>query len=337
MAKLFESFTVHHMTLKNRLVMAPMCTYEATETGTVQPFHIIHYSSRAVGGIGLIITEATAVLANGRISNNDLGIWSDEHIEGQRQIVHNVHQYGAKIGIQLAHAGRKSTVDGRMVAPSPIAFNDSYRTPEEMSKDDIEEVIFAFQQAAKRAAKAGYDVIEIHAAHGYLINSFLSPLTNKRTDTYGGSAENRYRILRDIIDGVSVHWQGPLFVRVSAHDYTEGGLVAEDYVQVARWMAAQGVHLIDVSSGAVVPAEIDAHPLYQVPFAKTIKEGANIAVGAVGLITTGQLAEKVLQDRHADLIFIGRELLRDPYFPYRAAQQLEHSLEPTVAVYKRGW
>ncbi|WP_342558865.1 NADPH dehydrogenase NamA [Metasolibacillus sp. FSL K6-0083] len=337
MVKLFESYTVQDVTLRNRIVMAPMCTYEANSDGEVQPFHLTHYGSRAVGGVGLIITEATAVLPEGRISSNDLGIWDDYHIEGQKKIVEQVHAYGAKAGVQLAHAGRKSTVDGRIVAPSALAFNENYRTPEEMTLADIKAVVQAFADAAIRAQQAGFDILEIHAAHGYLVNTFLSPLTNKRTDEYGGNAENRYRLLRNIIDAIRVKWDGPLFVRVSANEYTEGGLVPEDFIQFARWMVTQNVNLIDVSSGAVVPATISAYPLYQVPFAKTIKIGANVAVGAVGLITTGQEAEQVVQDGSADLIFIGRELLRDPYFPYRAAQQLDVTLEPTVAVYKRGW
>ncbi|MEC1178186.1 NADPH dehydrogenase NamA [Metasolibacillus meyeri] len=337
MVKLFESYTIRDITLKNRIVMAPMCTYEANAHGEVQPFHLTHYGSRAVGGIGLIITEATAVLPEGRISTNDLGIWNHHHIEGQSAIVAQAHAYGAKIAIQLAHAGRKSTVGGRIVAPSALAFDENYHTPEEMTTADIEAVIQAFADAATRAQQAGFDVLEIHAAHGYLVNTFLSPLTNKRTDSYGGSTENRYRLLRNIIDAIRVNWDGPLFVRVSAHDYTEGGLVPEDFIQFARWMSSQGVDVVDVSSGAVVPAIINAYPLYQVPFAKTIKEGANVAVGAVGLITTGHEAEQVLQDGGADLIIIGRELLRDPYFPYRAAKQLDVPFEPTVAVYKRGW
>ncbi|WP_042475383.1 NADPH dehydrogenase NamA [Bacillus ndiopicus] len=337
MVKLFDSYTIREITLKNRIVMAPMCTYEAKEDGEVQPFHLTHYGSRAVGGVGLIITEATAVLPEGRISSNDLGIWDNHHIEGQSKIVAQAHAYGAKAAIQLAHAGRKSTVDGRVVASSALAFSENYRTPEEMTLEDIETVVQAFAGAAIRAQQAGFDVLEIHAAHGYLVNTFLSPLTNKRTDDYGGSAENRYRLLRNIIDAIRLKWDGPLFVRVSAHDYTEGGLVPEDFIQFARWMATQGVDVIDVSSGAVVPATINAYPLYQVPFAKTIKEGANVAVGTVGLITTGQEAEQVLQEDSADLIIIGRELLRDPYFPYRAAQQLGVTLEPTVEVYKRAW
>lgn len=337
MVKLFASYQVRNVTLKNRIVMAPMCTYEANSDGMVQPFHLTHYGSRAVGGVGLMITEATAILPEGRISVNDLGIWDDQHIEGQRQIVEQAHAYGAKIAIQLAHAGRKATVDGRSVAPTALAFNENYRIPEEMTLEDIDIVVQAFANAALRAQQAGFDVLEIHAAHGYLVNTFLSPLTNKRTDDYGGNAENRYRLLRNIIDAIRSKWDGPLFVRISAHDYTEGGLVPEDFIQFARWMTSQGVDLIDVSSGAVVPATINAYPLYQVPFAKTIKEGANVEVGAVGLITTGQEAEQVLQDGGADLILIGRELLRDPYFPYRAAKQLDVPFEPTVEVYKRGW
>ncbi|MEO4052572.1 NADPH dehydrogenase NamA [Solibacillus sp. CAU 1738] len=337
MTKLFEPFTIRGVTLKNRIVMAPMCTNEASENGEVQPFHIVHYTSRAMGEVGLIMLEATAVEREGRIQPRDLGIWNDGHINGLQQLVSQLKAYGAKTAIQLAHAGRKATVDGRLLAPSAIAFNETYGTPNEMTTEDIQNIVIAYTDAAIRAKEAGFDVFEIHAAHGYLLSSFLSPLTNERDDEYGGSEENRYRFLREVIDAIRSVWDGPLFVRVSANDFAPGGLEASDFVQFSRWMAPQEVDLIDVSSGGVVPANIVSYPLYQVPFAKTIKAGANVQTGAVGLITTGTEAEQVLQQGSADLIFIGRELLRDPYFPYRAAKQLGVDLEPTVAVYKRGW
>jgi NADPH2 dehydrogenase len=316
--------------------MAPMCMYEAKEDGFVQPFHIVHYASRAVGGTALILLEATAVVPEGRITYQDLGIWTDAHIEGLTQLTEQLKQYGAVPGIQLAHAGRKATVDGDIFAPSAIAFNENYKTPNEMTVDQIDKVTQAFKDAAKRAIAAGFEVLEIHAAHGYLVNEFLSPLTNKRDDEYGGSAENRYRLLRNIIDEIRSIWDGALLVRVSAFDYADGGLNAEDYVQFGRWMKAQDVDLIDVSSGAVVPAAIDAYPLYQVPLAETVRN-CGLPVGAVGLITTGEEAESILQNEQADLIIIGRELLRDPYFSYHAAKQLQVELKPTVDTYKRGW
>lgn len=337
MTKLFTPFKLRGMTLKNRIVMAPMCMYEAESDGFVQPFHLLHYASRAMGQVGLILTEATAVLPEGRITERDLGIWSDDHIEGLAQVVSQMKAYGAKTGIQLAHAGRKATVPGSTYAPSAIAFDDSYKVPQALTLEEIKASVEAFRFAAERAIKAGFDVLEIHAAHGYLINEFLSPLTNKRDDQYGGSPENRYRFLREIIDSIRSIWQGPLLVRVSAHDYHEDGLTPEDYVQFALWMKSQDVDLIDVSSGAVVPAKINAFPLYQVPFAAKIKHEAHVPVGAVGLITTGQEAEQVLQEDEADLIFIGRELLRDPYFPYHAAKTLQVEIDPPSKTYIRAW
>ncbi len=299
-------------------------------------WHRVHYASRAVGQAGLIILEATAVQPQGRISPQDLGIWSDAHIEGLKSITSLIHQNGAAAGIQLAHAGRKSEVDGPIQAPSALAFSNDYKTPFEMSQEEIRETVGAFVKASKRAVKAGFDLLELHAAHGYLINEFLSPLSNRRTDEYGGSSENRYRFLREIIDGVRSVWQGPLFVRISAEDYSDGGMTAELYTEMAVWMKEQGVDLIDVSSGALVPAAIHPYPGYQVPFSETIRQGAAIPTGAVGLITSGMQAEEILRNKRADLILIGRELLRDPYWPYGAARELHTEIEPPVQ-YDRGW
>lgn len=317
--------------------MAPMCMYSSeNEDGKVEDFHMTHYVSRAVGQVGLIIQEATAVTPQGRISSKDLGIWSDDHIEGLFRLTSQIKSYGTKTGIQLAHAGRKAMVDGEILAPSAIPFNEDMKTPKEMTLEDIHEVIEAFKQGALRAKKSGFDVIEIHAAHGYLINEFLSPLSNKRTDEYGGTAENRYRFLRETIEAVKEVWDGPLFVRVSASDYQSDGMKPEDYVTLSKWMKEQGVDLIDVSSGAVVPARIHAYPGYQVPFAEAIKHGADIDTGAVGLITTAIQAEEILQNNRADLIFLARELLRDPYFPRTAAKELGVTIDPPKQ-YDRGW
>ena len=337
MAKLFEPLTIKNVTFKNRIVMAPMCMYESgKEDGRVTDWHRIHYPARAVGGSGLIILEATAVQPQGRISARDLGIWEDGHIEGLAELVRLIKISGAKTGIQLAHAGRKATVDGEIQAPSPLPFNENYKTPAEMTKQEIAETVDAFRLGAIRSDKAGFDCIELHAAHGYLINEFLSPLTNKRTDEYGGNAENRYRILREIIDAVNDVWQKPLFVRISAHDYTDGGMTPELYLEMAKWMKQQGVDLIDVSSGALVPANIPVYPGYQVKFAETIKHGAEIAAGAVGLITSPLHAEEILQNDRADMIFLARELLRDPYWAYRASKELGAEIEAPVP-YRRGW
>ncbi|MBS4222346.1 NADPH dehydrogenase NamA [Lederbergia citrea] len=335
--KLFEPYTIKDVTFKNRIVMSPMCMYSCkNEDGMVNDWHYTHYTSRAVGQVGLIIVEATAVTPQGRISPQDLGIWSDDHIEGLSKLTEMIKAHGAAAGIQIAHAGRKAELEGDILAPSAIPFNEKMKTPKEMSNEEVKATIKAFGQAAERSKKAGFDVIEIHGAHGYLINEFLSPLTNKRTDEYGGSQENRYRFLKEIIEEVKSVWEGPLFVRISANDYNDKGLNVEDYVIMAEWMKEQGIDLIDVSSGAVVPARIPVYPGYQVPLADRIKQEANIPTGAVGMITTGIQAEEILQNERADLIFLARELLRDPYWPRTAANELGVELEAPEQ-YKRGW
>ncbi|MDQ0161438.1 NADPH dehydrogenase NamA [Aeribacillus alveayuensis] len=334
---LFSPFTIKDVTLKNRIVMSPMCMYSAmNRNGFLEDFHFTHYISRAAGQVGLIILEATAVTPQGRISDQDLGIWDDQHIEKLAKLNVQIKKYGAKTGIQLAHAGRKATVDGDIYAPSAIPFDENMKTPKEMTKEDIHFTINAFQDAAKRAKKAGFDIIEIHGAHGYLINEFLSPLTNARKDEYGGSLEKRYRFLKEVIQAVKEVWEGPLYVRVSANDYHPEGLTVTDYVQYAKWMKEDGVDLIDVSSGAVVPAKIDVYPGYQVRYAETIRNLANIQTGAVGMITSGLQAEEILKNNRADLIFVGRELLRNPYWPYAAAKELNTEITPPVQ-YERGW
>ncbi|RFU62311.1 NADPH dehydrogenase NamA [Peribacillus saganii] len=334
---LFSEYTIKNVTLKNRIVMSPMCMYSCyEEDGIVQNWHLTHYTTRAVGQAGLIIQESTAVTPQGRISPQDLGIWSDDHLEGLSKLVSMIKEHGAKTGIQISHAGRKAVIEGEIIAPSAIPFDENSKTPKEMTKEDIAETVAAFRSAANRASTAGYDVIELHGAHGYLINQFLSPLSNKREDEYGGSAENRYRFLKEVIGAVQEVWDGPLFVRISAHDYHTEGMTAEDYVQMAKWMKNHGVDLIDVSSGAVVPARINAYPGYQVPFSETIRQGADIPTGTVGLITSPLQAEEIIQNERADLVFLARELLRDPYWPRTAAKELRVEIEPPVQ-YKRGW
>ncbi|WP_424162749.1 NADPH dehydrogenase NamA [Bacillus amyloliquefaciens] len=335
--KLFTPWTVKDVTIKNRIVMAPMCMYSSHEKdGKLQPFHMAHYISRAIGQVGLIIVEATAVNPQGRISDQDLGIWSDDHIEGFAKLTEQVKAQGSKIGIQLAHAGRKAELDGDIYAPSAIPFDEQSKTPTEMTTEQIKETIQEFKQAAARAKEAGFDIIELHAAHGYLMHEFLSPLSNHRTDEYGGSHENRYRFLGETIDAVKEVWDGPLFVRVSASDYTDKGLDIADHIGFAKWMKEQGVDLIDCSSGALVQADINVFPGYQVSFAEKIREQAEIATGAVGLITTGTMAEEILQNNRADLIFVARELLRDPHFARSAAKQLNTEI-PSPVQYDRAW
>ncbi|ARJ75599.1 NADPH dehydrogenase NamA [Bacillus velezensis] len=335
--KLFTPWIVKDVTIKNRIVMAPMCMYSSHEKdGKLQPFHMAHYISRAIGQVGLIIVEATAVNPQGRISDQDLGIWSDDHIEGFAKLTEQVKAQGSKIGIQLAHAGRKAELEGDIYAPSAIPFDEQSKTPAEMTTEQIKETIQEFKQAAARAKEAGFDIIELHAAHGYLMHEFLSPLSNHRTDEYGGSHENRYRFLGETIEAVKEVWDGPLFVRISASDYTDKGLDIADHIGFAKWMKEQGVDLIDCSSGALVQADINVFPGYQVSFAEKIREQAEIATGAVGLITTGTMAEEILQNNRADLIFVARELLRDPHFARSAAKQLNTEI-PSPVQYDRAW
>lgn len=335
--KLFTPYTVKGVTLKNRIVMSPMCMYSShNEDGKIQNWHRTHYVSRAVGQVGLIILEATAVTPQGRISPQDLGIWSDDHLKGLKELVDLIKEQGAKTGIQLAHAGRKAVLVGEILAPSAIPFDEKSKTPKEMTVAEIKEMIEAFKKGAERSKEAGFDIIELHGAHGYLINEFLSPLSNKRTDEYGGSAENRYRFLREIIDAVKIVWDGPLFVRISANDYHEEGMTPNDYVPMAKWMKEQGVDFIDVSSGAVVPAHIHAYPGYQVKFGEVIKHEAGMDTSGLGLITSPVHADEIIQNERADLIFLARELLRDPYWPRTAAKELGVDIEAPKQ-YDRGW
>lgn len=337
MSQLFSPFVIKNVTLKNRIVMSPMCMYSCVnKDGMVNDWHIVHYTSRAIGQIGLILVEATGVTPQGRITNEDLGIWGDQHIEGLQKIVQLGHQYGAKMGIQLGHAGRKSQADGPIIAPSAIAFSEHYKVPEAMNISQITETISAFQLAASRAKKAGFDVIEIHGAHGYLINEFLSPLTNHRTDEYGGNREGRYRFLQEIIIAIRNVWDGPLFVRISANEYHPEGLTVEDHIWFIESMLEDGVDLIDVSSGGVVPNPVKAYPGYQVPYSEYIRQQVNVATSTVGLITSPFHAEEIIHNGRADLVMIGRELLRDPYWAKNAANQLSVTLDK-VKQYERGW
>ncbi|MBM7598049.1 NADPH2 dehydrogenase [Virgibacillus halotolerans] len=337
MTKLFSPFNLKELTLKNRIVMSSMCMYSSVEeTGHMTPFHFSHYISRAVGQVGLVMTEATAVQPEGRISAQDLGIWDDEFIQGFTELNEQIHAYGAKSGIQLAHAGRKAELESPGYAPSTLAFNESFKEPIAMSTADILNTIQAFADAARRAKKANFDIVEIHAAHGYLINQFLSPLSNKRSDQYGGTRENRYRLLSEIISAVKKVWDGPLFVRISTDEYHELGNKIEDILYFTKQMKDQAVDLIDCSSGGVVPASISTYPGYQVKRCEIIKQSTMIATGAVGLITTGIQAEEILQNNRADLVFIGRALLINPYWAKMAADELRQSLEAPTQ-YKRGW
>jgi len=329
-AQLFSPFTIKQVTFNNRIVMSPMCQYSSPNPdGKIDDWHRVHYASRAVGGVGLILIEATAVVPEGRITYRDLGIWSDEHIAGLMQLVDLAHQNGAKIGIQLARAGRKAELEETIIAPSAIPFPEK-KTPKAADAEDIRRIIEGFREGARRAKEAGFDVIEIHGAHGYLLNEFLSPLTNHREDEYGGNADGRYRLLHEVIEAVNSVWTGPLFVRVSANEYDPEGNSLEQYIDYARRMKAQGVDLIDCSSGGLVPAQIHAFPGYQVNLAEQIRRQADIATGAVGLISEPSHAEEILGNGRADLVFLGRELLRNPYWAYDAAKALRTTLERPI-------
>lgn len=330
MAKLFESIRIKDIEFKNRIVMPPMCMYSSDDSGYANDWHFIHYATRAIGGTGLIIVEATGVERRGRISDKDLGIWDDSHIVGLAKIVTLCKKYGARVGIQLGHAGRKCEVESEeIIAPSPIAYSSRYKVPRKMTKEDIDDVINAFKEGARRADEAGFDLIEIHAAHGYLINEFLSPLSNKRADEYGGSLENRARFLKEILREVRKVWPENklICVRVSAEDYVEEGNHPEDLANILNLVKDEGVDLVNVSSGAVVPAMIKAFPGYQVKFAEVIKRETNLPVIAGGLISEAEMAEEIVANNRADMVFLGRELLRNPYWPLEAAKKLNHEID----------
>ncbi len=336
---LLSPLTIRGVTFRNRIVMAPMCQYCA-EDGFADDWHLVHLGSRAVGGVALVIVEATAVTWDGRISPGDLGIWKDEHIEPLARIARFVQSQGAVAGIQLAHAGRKASCDlawkggARLtpeqggwdaVAPSPISFNETDPLPIALDPAGIEGVVAAFEAAAKRAIAAGFKVIEIHAAHGYLLHEFLSPISNHRTDEYGCRLENRMRLLLRVAEGLRALMPDelPLFVRISATDWVDGGWDIEQSVALAKRLKALGVDLIDVSSGAMVPhARIPVAKGFQVPFARRIREEADIRTGAVGMITEAQHADEIITGGDANLVFLARELLREPYWALKAQHTL---------------
>lgn len=325
-------YTIKNITLQNRLVLSPMCMYQANN-GFANDFHLVHYGKYALANIGLLIMEATAVSPEGRITPKCLGIWDDAHIEKLSRITKFVHDQGeSKIGIQLAHAGRKaSTMDGKTlsidqggwqtVAPSPIPYKPDEKLPQEMSRKDIENVVRAFAKAADRAVKAGFDLIEIHAAHGYLLHQFLSPLSNYRTDMYGGSLENRARFLMEVVQAIRENTPEnmPLFVRISAQEYAENGWDLEQSISLSTMLKKAGVDLIDVSSGGNIhKAKISVFEGYQVPFSEAIKRECNIPTGAVGKITSIVQANKILSENKADLIMMARSLLKNPMLYFQS-------------------
>lgn len=326
---LFSPMDINGLTVKNRIVMAPMCNYNANKDGTSSGWHFVHYVTRAIGGVGLIIMEANGIEDRGRITSNDLGLWQDGQIEGLKKIVDYVHEYGAKIAVQLNHAGRKSEVEYfEPVAPSAIAFNNNYRTPKALSKSEIKEIIALFAAAAKRAIAAGFDAIEIHGAHGYLINQFLSPLSNKRTDEYGGKPENRVRLLGEIVQAIRaiIPPEMPVIVRVSASDYEAEGNTPEVIADMLNQVKEMGIDLVNVSSGAVTPTAPRSYPGYQIPFALLIKSITGLPVIGGGLVTEPIQAQQIVK-AGVDLVFIGRALLREPYWALRAAYLLDEEID----------
>jgi len=355
MSDLFSPLKIKSVELKNRIVVSPMCEYSSID-GFANNWHLVHLGSRAVGGAGLVITEATAVSPEGRITFADLGIWKNEHIAKLKEITNFIEEQGAIAGVQLAHAGRKASHTepwngGKQILPtdengwetvsaSAVPFSASEIAPLELDKVGIDKVITDFKTAAERALAAGFKVIELHGAHGYLINQFLSPLSNKRTDGYGGTFENRIRLLLEIITAVNEVWpeEYPLFVRISASEWTEGGWTIDDSVALAKILKDKGVDLIDCSSGGnVAGVKIPLKPGYQVEFAEAVKKQAGMLTGAVGLITGAEQADTIIKSGQADVVLLARELLRDPHFPLRAAHELGHEIKWPVQYERAKW
>ncbi len=354
---LFDPYAQRRLTLRNRLVVSPMCEYSATE-GVPDHWHLVHLGSRAVGGAGAVIAEATAVSAQARISPQDVGLWNQAQVDAWQPITRFIKAHGAVAGVQLAHAGRKASTlrpwDGHgpvpagqgdwiSVAPSALPFDSGWQTPQALDEAGIQAVIADFRAAAERALAAGFELVEVHAAHGYLLHEFLSPLSNQRTDNYGGSFENRTRLVREVITAVREVWPAdlPLWLRISATDWApeDGprGWDIEQSVQLSQQVKALGVDLVDVSSGGLLPhVKIPLGPGYQVPFAARIRREAGIPTGAVGLITEAEQAVAIVVNDEADVVLIARESLRDPYFPRRAAQLLGAKIEAPVQ-YQRAW
>lgn len=350
--RLFEPLQLRSLTLRNRIMVAPMCQYSC-EGGCPTDWHLVHLGSRAVGGAGLVMAEASAVEARGRISPHDAGIWEDGHIGAWAGVARFISSQGAVPAIQLAHAGRKASVhrpwDGgaplaadegawRTVSASAIPFTDGWHTPQALTLDEVGGIVQSFEAAARRALDAGFQVVEIHGAHGYLLHQFLSPLSNHRTDRYGGSFENRTRLLLEVVEATRAAWpkQLPLFVRLSCTEWVEDGWSADDTVVLARLLSERGVDLIDCSTGGnVATARIPMAPGYQVQFAERVRRQAGVVSGAVGLISAPELAEDIVANGRADAVLLARELLRDPYWPLHAAKALGAEIDYWPAQYIR--
>jgi 2,4-dienoyl-CoA reductase-like NADH-dependent reductase (Old Yellow Enzyme family) len=341
LSKLFSPIQLAGITFPNRVFVSPMCQY-SSDDGFSNDWHLVHLGSRAVGGAGLVMTEAAAVLAEGRITPQDLGLWKDDHITGLKRIVEFLHGQGARAGVQLAHAGRKASMtrpwapeqrallpsEGgwtEVMAPSALRFADNYSQPTALDLAGIQTITRAFARATERALETGFDLVELHAAHGYLLHEFLSPISNRRSDQYGGSFENRIRMLVEVVDAVRSVWPAelPLLVRISATDWAEGGWDIDQSVALAKVLKEHKVDLIDVSSGGLTPQQVvPLGPGYQTPFAERIRREAQIQTGAVGLITDAAQAEHILGTGQADVVLLAREFLREPYWPLQAAKEL---------------
>ncbi|MHB1414866.1 MAG: NADH:flavin oxidoreductase/NADH oxidase [Chloroflexota bacterium] len=329
MPGLFDPLIVRSIQLPNRIMMSPMVQNSANADGTATDWHVVHYGSRAVGGVGLIMVEATAVESRGRINERDLCLYDERHSRALARVVDFCHSQGARVGIQLAHAGRKAWSGSRgrgpetAVAPSALPFEPDWPVPHALSEAEIGALVRSFARAAGLAGAAGFDVVELHGAHGYLINEFLSPVTNKRGDQYGGDRQDRLRFARQVVDAVREVWgERPLFMRLSATDYVAGGIDLPETVAIARELAAAGVDLIDVSSGGIAPVVPVVWRGYQLPYAETIKREVGVPTAAVGLVTEAETAEEIIRNGRADLVVLGRELLRQPYWPLHAARTL---------------
>ncbi len=350
---LFEPLIIKDVTLRNRIGVSPMCQYSSTD-GFATDWHLVHLGSRAVGGAALVFSEAAAVSPEGRISSSDLGIYLDAHVDALRQSTSFISQNGAVPGIQLAHAGRKAStpapwaggkpvaqVDGGWlpVGPSPVAFDPTHPVPVELTVQQINAIVADFASAAQRALAAGFKIVEVHAAHGYLLHEFMSPLSNLRTDEYGGAFENRVRLTLQVTEAVRQVWPEslPLFVRISASDWVEGGWTINDSVKLARLLKQAGVDVIDCSSGGNALVHIPLGPGYQVAFASQVKAEAGISTAAVGMITSPQQADQIVRTGQADIVLLARELLRDPYWPAKAARELGKSLTEAPKQYLRAW
>ncbi|MCX6022458.1 MAG: NADH:flavin oxidoreductase/NADH oxidase [Chloroflexi bacterium] len=335
MTHLFSPLTIRGVTFRNRIMVSPMCQYSAGADGRATDWHLVHLGGRAVGGAGLVCVEATSVESRGRLSERDLGIWNDDQIEPLARVVRFSHEQGALMGMQLAHGGRKAWSDKKgfgpetPVAPCPLPFGEGWAVPEALDRDGIATVIDAFRQAARRSRDAGFDMVEVHAAHGYLLHEFLSPLSNEREDKYGGPLANRARLLLEVVAAIQEVWpeDRPLFVRISATDWSPGGWDIEESVELAVMLKERGVDLVDCSSGGLVPTQqIPLGPAYQTPFAERIRRATGVSAGAVGLITTPEMADEIIRNGRADLVLLGREFLRHPTWPLDAAKALGHDV-----------